>query len=269
MEPTLRQRQVEEELRSVATSLVGEAPGLLDKVKRSSRSGVSTTGREESEKKSPRQFSADLGLEWLEAHNLHVMFTVFATTSKSIRRREFGKLLVALVRGRSISTSNVSAWWQQVLDTVMQGEEASVSPFLSRFRAEVAEDSRQNLKAPTSAPTPARASASTPALTPASCEGRRKGFSEWASKTVTQKEAAVSFERFATWWARSDLRPSAFAVAEGPPGDAAAAARLRAEAEEADALPEDLGAQGPAAARDGRNMLVNGQTIAKDSPQTV
>lgn len=257
VEPTLRQRQVEDELRNVATSLVGEAPGLLDKVKstpmqmqrRRTTVAASTTAREESEMLSPRHFAMDVGLERLEANNIHVLFNVFAATSKGIRRKEFGKLMSALVGGRCVYDSNVSEWWQQVLDTATQGDEVSVSPFLSRYHA-AEEDARRNPKVDRELDDPKVAQAF----------GQRQ-----RSKWCTQKEATATFERFVTWWARCDLRPSsgaararaATADLPSPAEGAAAAARPRASTE-ADALQADLDAQRSVAAQDSWNILVNG-----------
>jgi len=244
VEPTIRQRQMEEELRSVATSLVGEGPGLLEKVKRRLTTKTAPMGREEPGRMSPRQFSADLGLELLEAHNLHVLFTVFAGTSRNIRRRECGKLLAALLPGREVSAADVSQWWQQMLNTEIQGDEVSVSPFLARFRA-AEEEARQISKVSSASRSP------------------RSG-TKWQNRAISQKEAAVPFERFATWWARFELRPTAgaaqprAATAEDLPRSPTAAARPRA-ATEADALAmEDLDARKPVAAQAKWNALVNG-----------
>lgn len=155
------------QLGALASSLMGGGPGMLSRVK--SDHDLSEAAKPNAaEKKTARRSSVQAGLGHLEADNVHTVFMTFADKAQNMRRREFSKLLGSLVPGRTLSASDVSAWWRQLLDTAVEGEDASP---LSRFR----------LPLSVSKEAPER-------------------------EDPQVAKAHVSFERFVTWWVRCELR---------------------------------------------------------------
>merc|ERR1719401_1627018 len=123
---------------------------------------------------------------------MHVTFQEHCYENR-LKRKGFVKLIGALCPGRTLSESDIGAWWRQLIATPVKGEHEA--PLISRGASQSLSG-----EAPAEAPRDLLQSFGQDVLERVASEKDMRRHRDGTAK------AHCTFERFATWYAQSELR---------------------------------------------------------------